>query len=59
MNDAGDILTDTIKTKLKENSEHPEKVDELVQKCSEKKDTPQHTASHLFSCLVEKKIHSH
>ncbi|XP_044263060.1 B1 protein-like [Tribolium madens] len=59
MNEAGDIMTDTIKTKLKQNSEHPDTIDALVDKCNEKKDTPQHTASHLFTCLVDKKVHSH
>nr|AGW21644.1 NLS-YFP-THP12-CFP [Yeast integrative vector pYFP-THP12-CFP] len=48
---SGEFQLDHIKTKFKENSEHPEKVDDLVAKCAVKKDTPQHSSADFFKCV--------
>ncbi|KAJ3621106.1 hypothetical protein MTP99_003275 [Tenebrio molitor] len=48
---SGEFQLDHIKTKFKENSEHPDKVDALVAKCAVKKDTPQHSSADFFKCV--------
>jgi hypothetical protein len=48
---SGDFQVKTMKTKFKQNYDHPEKVDDLVAKCAVKKDTPQDSSSGFFKCL--------
>ncbi|CAH1379454.1 unnamed protein product [Tenebrio molitor] len=53
LDDNGDFQVEIIRTKLKENADHPEKVDDLVAKCAVKKDTPQESTHSFFRCLHE------
>jgi hypothetical protein len=48
---SGEFQVEHMKTKLKEVSEHPDKVDALVAKCAVKKDTPQHSSADFFKCV--------
>jgi hypothetical protein len=47
----GDFLVDNIKTKFKQDYDHPEKVDDLVAKCAVKKDTLQNTCFEFVKCI--------
>jgi hypothetical protein len=47
---SGEFQVEHIKTKLKEVSEHPEKVDALVAKCAVKKATPQESSDNFLRC---------
>lgn len=49
----GDFQVEIIKTKLTENSDHPENVEQLVEKCAVKKDSPQLTSAKFVRCLHE------
>jgi hypothetical protein len=47
---SGEFQVEHMKTKLKEVSEHPEKIDALVAKCAVKKATPQESSDNFLRC---------
>jgi hypothetical protein len=55
INEAGDVLADQIKIKLKRVAVDDKEVDKIANKCVVKKDTPEETAFETFKCLREQK----
>ncbi|RZC40380.1 PBP GOBP domain containing protein, partial [Asbolus verrucosus] len=53
--DSGNINVETLKTKVKKVVDNDAEVDEIVEKCAVKRDTPEDTAFFTFKCLRENK----
>jgi hypothetical protein len=53
---SGEFQVETIKTKLKEVAEHPEKIDAWVAKCAVKKATPQESSEDFLKCTRDNRL---
>lgn len=49
-NEAGEVQTDVLRTKLSQVLNSPEKANELIEKCLKKEKTPEDTAFETYKC---------